>query len=150
MTSRRQVASTKIQLALVGVLNRIESQPSNQNATREGYYTWRSILHYDVTHFLNMRPSRIVCVVYTCNYKNPALDDLLGSTSTSWYDPLEMSKCIDTTCTVTTGKMYVEQYPQKMRIHFVMRYYLKKPLDLISIIGIIRINRSASQFRRRS
>jgi len=32
LTSRRQVASTKIQLALVGVLNRIESQPSNQNA----------------------------------------------------------------------------------------------------------------------
>ena len=51
---------------------------------REGY-TWRNILHYDVTHFFHQGSfaSFILAII-----KNAALDDLLGSTSTSWYDPL--------------------------------------------------------------
>ena len=102
----------------MGALNRIESQPSTQNAAidfitlvGETFYTMMAVT------FKNMIPSRRVCVVYTCNYKNAALDDLLGSTSTSWCDPLAglrgVGRCSNfLILQLPAGTMYVSKGPR--------------------------------------
>ena len=72
----------------MGALNRIESQPSNQNAAidfitpvGETFYTMMAVTLNHET--IKERLRRLYFQL-----KNAALDDLVGSTSTSWCDPL--------------------------------------------------------------
>lgn len=97
------------------------------------YYTgWRNIWHYDVRCQSPWTWDHQGAFASFIQLINAALDDLLGSTSTSWCDPLTclrgLGRCSNVLVLQLPGTMYVEKDPAKMHIHWVMILYIFQAL----------------------